>query len=203
MLNLKNETKELFKKAGLENFTVARNNSGYLVLVGECGKSLAEITNFTVGSKLTKKEREICIDDYITPALAKNAKLILGLIKAKEDEKKAIETFDKEKEKIIADPNYQVNFSLNSHFNLKASEKREIRGYVGYIVKNKMNIRVRNDHDKISVDIVNSSLIPDVVKEIKKTEKHFDNLMKIYKIVAKCEQETRQAELALRTSCNI
>ena len=39
MLILKSQVKELFVKAGLEDFTVGRDTNGYLNIVGPCGKS--------------------------------------------------------------------------------------------------------------------------------------------------------------------
>ena len=83
MLILKNILKPIFDEAGLEGFTVARDGNGWLSLVGICGKTLATITNFPVGSKLTKQERDIAIADYIQPAIFDHKDTIYALIKAK------------------------------------------------------------------------------------------------------------------------
>ena len=46
MLQLKSEVKELFNKAGLGEFTVGRNRLNHLSIVGPCGESIVEITDF-------------------------------------------------------------------------------------------------------------------------------------------------------------
>jgi len=77
---LKSAVKDLFKKAGLEDFTVGRDSAGFLNIVGPCGKSIVSITNFPVGSKLSKMEREIAINEHIIPVLDMHSKSILDLI---------------------------------------------------------------------------------------------------------------------------
>lgn len=89
MLQLKSSTKQMFLDAGLEGFTIGRNNSNHLAIVGPCGKDIVEVTNFPVGTKLTLTERKIAIEEYIEPTLKKHSKVILDMIKFKELEVKA------------------------------------------------------------------------------------------------------------------
>ncbi len=94
MLQLKAATKQMFIDAGLEGFTIGRNALNNLAIVGPCGKAIVEVTNFAVGTKLTKAERDIAIADYLEPTLTKHSAVILDMIKFKEIEvttKEAVE----------------------------------------------------------------------------------------------------------------
>ena len=74
MLKLKSVTKKLFKDVGLSDITVGRDNSGYISLVGvECNKPVLTIGSIQVGTKLSKVESEIVINEYIIPTLDKYA----------------------------------------------------------------------------------------------------------------------------------
>jgi len=84
MLQLKSQIKELFDKAGLSEFTIGRNNMNNLAIVGPCGKAIVEVTNFSVGTKLSKTERDISIAEYIIPTLDAHAAIILDMIKFKQ-----------------------------------------------------------------------------------------------------------------------
>ena len=86
MIILKSNIRKMFEDAGLGEFTIARNNTGNLSLVGPCGKELIAITNFPVGTKLSKEERTIAIEEYITPMLTEHSATIRELILAKEAE---------------------------------------------------------------------------------------------------------------------
>ena len=79
----------MFKEAGLGEFTVGRNAANNLAIVGPCGKDIVEVTNFPVGSKLTTTERDIAVEEYIKPTLAKHAAVIIDMIKYREAEIKA------------------------------------------------------------------------------------------------------------------
>ena len=94
MLTLRSETKQLFADAGLPEFTIGRNTLNHLAIVGPCGKPIVEVTNFPVGSKLTKGEREITINDYLTPILLEHAKVIQAMIKFKTLEAETKETVE-------------------------------------------------------------------------------------------------------------
>ncbi len=83
MLTLRSETKQIFADAGLPDFTIGRNSLNHLAIVGPCGKPIVEVTNFPVGAKLTKGEREITINDYLTPILTEHAEAIQSMIKFK------------------------------------------------------------------------------------------------------------------------
>ena len=89
MLKLKSQVKDMFKAAGLEDFTIGRDTNGNLAIVGPCGRDIVQVTNFSVGSKLTNEERSIAIDEYIEPTLVKHAHVILDMIKYREAEIKA------------------------------------------------------------------------------------------------------------------
>ena len=89
MLKLKSQVKDIFKTSGLEDFTIGRDCNGYLAIVGPCGKDIVQVTNFSVGSKLTNEERTIAIEEYIEPTLTKHAHVIVDMIKFREAEVKA------------------------------------------------------------------------------------------------------------------
>jgi len=107
MLQLKSQVKELFNKAGLSEFTIGRNHSNNLAIVGPCGRPIVEVTNFAVGTKLSKTERDISIKEYIIPTLTAHAAIILDMIKFKQamtDAEDAVLEFAKvtrEKEEIV------------------------------------------------------------------------------------------------------
>jgi len=131
MLMLKNEVKDLFKKAKLDDFTVGRDNSGYLNIVGPCGKPLVPITNFSIGAKLTKAEREICIDDHIKPVLAAHTKTILDLIDAKESEAILLDASNVII-KTAKDDGYLIGFTVESRYGSEPKDKDTYSGSVSF-----------------------------------------------------------------------
>ena len=210
MLNLKNETKELFKKAGLENFTISRKQNGCLELVGDCGKPLVQITNFSVGSKLTKKEREICIDDYIQPALTKHSKSILELVDAKKDEKRLEEIVETAKED-TEKSDLQYNFYIKINY---ASKYNDIEYYSLTIVKFKkeknktimtINICYESDKDNYEINIQSEkvSILTNTLKDTKDCKKHLDDLKKDIDKYINARLKTRVTEEKLRIACEI
>ena len=202
MLMLKNEIKDIFKAVGLEEFTVGRDSAGHLNIVGPCGKPLVPITNFTIGAKLTKAEREITIEDHIKPILSKYKADILDLIKATEDN----EVAKKAQEDFLLKENidghlYSVLWNgyggvgkqyLNCTFNDRDSE---------YSVMHKLYIDDKTEEYKI--DSANSS-------DLKRSDKILSNIKKKFKIlevIAVDYKDTKKALLnaseKLRTECSI
>jgi hypothetical protein len=91
MLILKKEIKDIFKSLGMpEGLTVTRGagrGANFISISGQCGAPILTITKVEVGTKLTKTEREILIDDYIVPAIKNNKKNILKYIEKLKDTK--------------------------------------------------------------------------------------------------------------------
>jgi len=170
MLQLKSQVKELFDKAGLSEFTIGRNSLNNLAIVGPCGKAIVEVTNFAVGTKLSKTERDISIAEYIIPTLTAHAGIILDMIKFKQamtDAEDAVLEYVKvtrEKE----------NVSVTHDF-------------TGYQSKDKYSVSVSTpDHDDIDIKTkINDKGEPKVVvsgsgtKEIKILTKRADEMLKL------------------------
>jgi len=100
MLQLKSQTKELFDKAGLGEFTIGRNELNNLAIVGPCGKSIVEVTNFSVGTKLSKDERTIAINEYLIPTLNAHSAIILDMITFKQAKDDAEDKLNEEVVKV-------------------------------------------------------------------------------------------------------
>ena len=119
MLQLKAATKQMFIDAGLEGFTIGRNNQNNLAIVGPCGKDIVEVTNFPVGTKLSKVERDIAISDYIEPTIIKHAAIILDMIKFKELEVKAHDAVKSAVEAENANPKVVASMSQSGYGDYK------------------------------------------------------------------------------------
>jgi len=170
MLQLKSQVKELFDKAGLGEFTIGRNALNNLAIVGPCGKAIVEVTNFSVGTKLSKTERDISIKEYIIPTLTAHAGIILDMIKFKQamtDAEDAVLEFAKvtrEKEEIIV-----------------------THDFTGYQTKDKYSAgTATRDTDDITISTsINNEGKPTVrisgsdTKEIKALIKRADELLKL------------------------
>jgi len=128
MLILKNELKDEFKRVGLDEITVSRDNNGYLWLAGSCGKKIVRITDFSVSSKLTKTERKIATENYILPTIAKYASDIKDMIDSKEEADKTYEIIEAEKKKLNVD-DYSFNVSNTGSGYCRGSEptKRDFK----------------------------------------------------------------------------
>ena len=82
MILLVREATTYLTAHGLSDLTVSRSDQGYVQLVGRaCQKPLITITSINVSNKLTAKEREIIMDDYIKPAIDKYKDDILELMR--------------------------------------------------------------------------------------------------------------------------
>ena len=200
MILLKNEVKDIFTKYGLDNFTVGRNSNGYLDLVGDCGKPLVQITNFAIGSKLTKKEREICIDDYIIPTLSKHAASVKKLIDAKKDEFDKQEILNLEIKK--QEKKYKVNFDIadnvyyRSNKILYYSDKKE----------NIENISMNKHIDeklKVSIDIVEKTNFKIVEKIINQMYIDYETLELKLDTLKKAIELSNKTQKDLTEECKI
>ena len=96
---------------------MTRSPEGTLQLVGkECGQSILTISSMPISKKLTVAEREILIEDYITPLFSKNLKDLTSLIVLMkdttiEDNKEALKEELKTKEEIAV--NTHTSFDYN------------------------------------------------------------------------------------------
>jgi hypothetical protein len=205
MLLLKNELKDEFKKAKLDDFTVDRNSNGFLVLVGSCGQPIVEITNFAVSSKLTKTERKIAIEDHILPALHKYKKDILKMIAANESIgkiKKDIDDFaEKHKTKelcfrnrLVGNYNATPTIAYSSmHINLQKNNEADIsieKKYDGTINDQTTNIQAKSRKEaKDVLDLVDKNYkdlehIADLNYKLLTETRTFDEIKE--KFIKKC-----------------
>jgi len=209
MLMLKNEVKDLFKSAKLNDFTVGRDSVGHLNIVGPCGKPLVAITNFSIGSKLTKAEREICVDDHIKPVLAAHTKTILELIKAKEEQVKTSEAYDVAKKSAQAD-GYSVSFGVHNRYGADANLPETYTGEVSFRKKNdtqniwaKVNYNSTKSEYEIQSsceDIIDVPVAAKITKDCKKVN---DTIDAIFMKHVKAVGDVRIAEEKLRVECAI
>ena len=174
MLQLKSQVKELFDKAGLGEFTIGRNPMNNLAIVGPCGKAIVEVTNFSVGTKLSKTERDISINEYIIPTLNAHTGIILDMIKFKQemtDADDAVETYAKatrEKEGICISHSF-TGYGTKSKYSAEASAKMEHDDEV--VIRTSINA-----DGESKVRLVGSD-----TKDIKALVKRTDELLKIAK----------------------
>ena len=112
MIILKKEVNNLFKEKGIEELTVGANSAGNITIMGkDCGQPVMTLHNIKVKVTLTRKVREIVIEDYIKPTLDR----YLDDIKMYIDLRKKLKQTDSELEKMkntIKKP-----YALESHIN--------------------------------------------------------------------------------------
>jgi len=112
MIILKKEVNNLFKEKGIEELTVGTNSKGNITIIGkDCGQPVMTLHNIKVKVTLTRKVREIVIEDYIKPTLDR----YLDDIKMYIDLRKKLKQTDSELEKMkntIKKP-----YALESHIN--------------------------------------------------------------------------------------
>jgi len=120
MILFRKEAEKILKDHGFsEDFTVSRVGK-YIWLVGKCGKTILQVSDLEVGSKLSKTERELLIEDYLYPnVIMKKAKLdkLLDL------QRKIVFTEDqllifKKEENIYIDTTGNYNYADNKYDNV-------------------------------------------------------------------------------------
>jgi len=202
MLQLKSQTKELFDKAGLGEFTIGRNSLNNLAIVGPCGKAIVEVTNFPVGTKLSKDERNITINEYLIPTLKAHSAIILDMIKfkgevikAEDDVLDAVKAIH-EKEEIGLEHGFS-NYGSKKKFYVKAKESLKD-------TKDQIEVYV-DESDQDMIKIISAS-----TKEIKALTKRADELLKICNeiyalkaIHSKADGEFVKAEASMREECSL
>jgi len=209
MLMLKNEVKDLFKKAKLDEFTVGRDGAGFLNIVGPCGKPLVPITNFSIGSKLTKAEREICIDDHIQPVLKAHTKTILDLIDAKNKEKTLLEAANKMIDS-FKDDEHEVGFSINNMYGAFDPKIDLYNGTVSKRVKTdkstifaKVIFASRDESYSIETYIDDIANAPKAAKFSQECKKIHDKCNALFLDYINARYEVKQAAEKLRVECSI
>ncbi len=199
MLILRNQTKELFDKAGLSEFTIGRNSANNLAIVGPCAKSIVSITNFAVGTKLSKAEREITINDYLIPALTAHSKIIVNMIRLKqekEDADKAVLDFAqaiREKDKISV--SHSFNYSNNSIYDVSLSTGKELKDN---------RIKVNTDQDgknEVLIEAKDTTTIKALIKDADKLIVVLNKLSALKKVHAKSIVDFNEAEKSMIKEC--
>jgi hypothetical protein len=75
MILLRQQAEKLLREAGFdERLTISRVEK-YVYITGQCGKPVMKVSDLEVGSKLSKIEREILINDYLIPLLGNKDKV--------------------------------------------------------------------------------------------------------------------------------
>jgi hypothetical protein len=207
MLILKSTVKDIFTKAGLEDFTVGRDNAGYLNIVGPCGKSLVSITNFSIGSKLTKAERDICINEHIIPVLDAHKATIIDLIKDKEDEVKTKATFDAYAES-EEKKGYRVTFRLTSDYGIVDIVKKNYYGNVCFGLEDEENYldigySSKTNKTNILMKAKSASDAPGCIKLLKSCDKVYNKAKILFEKYVDAEYKTKVSEDKLRVECSI
>ena len=199
MLILRNQTKELFDKAGLSEFTIGRDSVNNLAIVGPCAKSIVSITNFAVGTKLSKAERDITINDYLIPALTAHSKIIVNMIKLKqekEDAEKAVLDFVqtiREKDKINV--SHSFNYSSNSVYTMSLSTGEKLKD---------SHIRVKTNQDgkdEVSIEAKDTTTIKALVKDADKLIVVLNKLSALKKAHSKSIIKFDEAEKSMIKEC--
>jgi len=202
MLILRNQTKELFDKAGLGEFTIGRNSSGYLAIVGPCSKPIVSITNFSVGTKLSKAERDITINDYLIPALAAHSKIILNMIKLKqekEDAEKAVLDFAqtiREKDNLIVSHNF--NYNDKSIYDVSLSTWRELKDSK---IKVSMEQHGGERKDKVIIEAKDTTSTKALVKDADKMILTLNKLSALKETHSKSILDFDKAEQSMIKEC--
>ena len=173
MLQLKSQVKELFNKAGLSEFTIGRNHSNNLAIVGPCGRPIVEVTNFAVGTKLSKTERDISIKEYIIPTLTAHASIITDMIRFKQemvDADDAVIKFAR-----VTAEKEEINMS-HGFTNYSSKDKYEAEAVLSNENNNTIIMTKIDSDNEPSVRIIGSD-----TKEIKSLTKRADEMVKLTK----------------------
>ena len=207
MLKLKSQVKGLFTEAGLSEFTIGRNYDSYLAIVGPCGKEIIEVTNFSVGSKLTNEERKIAIEEYIIPTLTKHSKVIIDMIKFRQIE------LDAEQAVAVAIGKEKAAHGTTAHAT-KYGYGIDSYSYTSSIIFSEKDdnsnqtiyIKVEQDSDGIMDSTVKSIGTVNLVRGTKVAVAMMNRLKKInalYEVYIDARKEFIKAELSMKAECSL
>jgi len=194
MILFRKEAEKILKDYGFsEDFTVSRIGK-YIWLVGKCGKEIMQISDLEVGSKLSKTERELLIEDYLYPnIIMKKAKLdkLIDLEKKIKHIKEQLEII-KEKENVYIDISY--NYTIDEthktlYVNIKdtsyrAQIKEDIETHEQFVNMTDVKIdNVHNIYDKLMTLMPIRDRVIKLDKELSKLENNNLILKRELKIV--------------------
>jgi len=84
MILLKKEVNEILEANGLPELTVDNQNKVLCIVGRKCGQPMMVINGITPSSKMTAKERQIVLDDYLIPVITLHKKDFENVIKIKQ-----------------------------------------------------------------------------------------------------------------------
>ena len=205
MLKLKSQIKDMFKTAGLEDFTIGRDVNGNLAIVGPCGKDIIQVTNFSVGSKLTNEERSIAIDEYIEPTLSKHAAIIADMIKYREIENKANEAV----QDAVADEKAVHKTNCQATKSGYGDDKHDFTSSITHVERDEDNeetlsVTVKREKDgtvKSVVAVIGTEALTRASKLAKVMKKRLLVITNLYEDYIVAKKAFQVAEKSMKTEC--